>query len=206
MAAGRQASTPTAAWDLLQAYVRDDRWAYGAHWRAHFLSCCVYFCAAIVAAALVGRALDGSYARPRPRRRRRWIGGTLATLALLTLASAPSTDIIADPRVIGHQAREAVTHVLISLPVSLGVLLAFTAAAPAVATSHRPSHDVMLAFALGAAVALFLGIATLLSGAIAAARPGAPASSLVAAHALEHSLDYVWLALVSACLARSAPA
>ncbi len=203
VAAAYQSGAETALWDLLQAYLRDDEWAHGSHWRAHVLSSWGYLAAAVVAAVALGPLLGGGYVRPRPIRRARGIGGCVAALVLLTVLCGPSWQPVSDARTIGHAARELATHVLITLPLSFGILLGLSRPPPADAggAAARPPPDVIAALAIGLVVALFLVASTLATGAVGAARPAIPASSLVAAHAFEHALDYLWLALLCTWLA-----
>jgi hypothetical protein len=201
------AGVRTALWDLLQAYVRDDGWAYGSHWRVHALSTLAFLLAALAGAALLGRAVDGAFARPRRRPRRRWLGGSLAAFAVLSLLWLPTPEPVVDPRAIGHQAREAVTHLLITLPLALGVwLLVHRDGGVPAAGLQRPPAEIVAAGLAAAAVVSGLGVAALATRAAQVARPGAALSSLVAAHAFEHTLDYIFVALLTAwCAGRSTP-
>ncbi|MEO8602800.1 MAG: hypothetical protein ABI629_09505 [bacterium] len=202
-AAASEAGPTIAAWDFAQAYTRDDRWEYGSHWRDHLLATLGIAAAAVVAATLLARQLDGTWPLPRRAARRQWLGGALLAYAGLTWLCEPSWAPFTDARCVGHQLRELVTHVAITLPLGLGVLLGLTSP---LATTEPPRplgwpRDARLALLVLFAVGLFLGSAALGLGAAAAARPGAGLAALVAAHAFEHTLDYVFVALLCGWLA-----
>jgi hypothetical protein len=193
-----EAGSSIAAWDLLQAYVRDGEWRYGSHWRAHLLSSVVYGCAAIAAAALLSRILDGAFA-VRVRVRMRWLAGIGATIVGLSLLWQPTWEPVTSPRVIGHQTREVVTHVLITLPLSLAVWLMTSGVGqrgPRPIAASRMPREVRAALVAGAFLALALGVATLLTQAAERTWPTVRLSSLVAAHAVEHTLDYAFIIAV----------
>lgn len=206
--AARAVGVRTALWDLLQAYVRDDQWAYGSHWRAHALSTLAFWLAAPGGAALLARAVDGAFTEPRRAARRRWLSGSLAALVVLSVVWWPAPEPLVDPRAIGHQAREAITHLVITLPLACGVwLLVHRDGAGSSARLSRPPAEVLAAGVGAAAIVAGLGAAVLVTRAVQVARPDASLSSLVAAHAFEHALDYVFVALLTAwCAGRSSAA
>lgn len=207
--------------ELLQGYTRDTLYAPGSHWRFHLASTVAYLAFAVALASGLGRALEGSWPRPRPEARLRWLGGTAAAVGALTLVFRPSAEPFVDPRFLGHQAREAVTHLLVTLPLSFAVLLGGAPGPPrtdprsAAADGGRPSaradgnpgtpslpREVASALAVGLACVAFLATATIATGAVARARPAARLSSLAAGHVFEHGLDYLLVASLCAALAR----
>lgn len=196
-AAAAEAGVGVAAADLLQWYTRDDRAAYGSHWRSHLLAVVALLAAAVPIAAGLGRLLDGGWRQPDRHARRVWMGGVLAALALLTVLFRPTLEPFTAAGMVGHQARELATHGTITLAIAFAVLLALRrppAAPPALAAA--PAREVVVATVVAAGVTLYLGIAALVLDAGAAAPAGAPFSALLAAHALEHSLDYAFVALL----------
>ncbi len=210
--------------DLMQRSTRDDLSDYGSHWRFHLLSSAAYLGCAVGLSSLAGRILQGRAPAPRPVERTRWMVGTLAAMAALTLMFRPTLEPLTDPRYLGHQLREAVTQIGLMLPLALGAILAQTrpsaalaAAAPsrhilagdrpgpASAREHRRVPREIAAWQLsGLLIVAFLAIATTMTGAVSSTSPGVPLSSLVCAHVFEHLLDYVFVALLSIGLTRAA--
>lgn len=219
----REWGTDVAFWELLQAYTRDDFFRYGSHWRFHFLSSIAYLAGAVSLASLLGYGIEGSFPRPCSRERKRWIGGTLLVMVALTVLFRPTLDPFVDPRYIGHQAREVVTHLLIALPLSFGALVAASRSgmtvedggscgdgwgagrypAQSVGRSGKLPTDVAVALAAWVLLLTFLMIAAIATGASRRVRPDVPLSSLLAAHAFEHFLDYLMVLLLSIGLARA---
>jgi hypothetical protein len=197
-AATREAGLAVAAGDLLQLYTRDDRVAWGSHWRSHVLAVLALVAAAAVAAAGLGRWLDGTWRRPTGRDRTA-LAGVVAAIAVLTLLCEPRLDVLVDPRVVGHQARELATHGTITLAIAFAVLLSrWQPIAAPPPGSARPPGEIVLAAGGAAAIAAYLLLAGLMLDARGAGPPGAPLSALLAAHGFEHSLDYLFVALLCA--------
>jgi hypothetical protein len=202
--------------EILQGYTRDDIFLSGSHWPFHLLSTVGYFLAAIIVATLLHYWIHGSLPPHRRTERSLWIGGTIAAMLVMTTLLGLTTAPFLDPRYIGHQARELLTHISITLPLSFGLLLTETHTARELMTeqihrdgrtgqrpietvipSQRIYHDLIVAAAVLFFGLLFLVAGTLLTGAVDHARPGIPLSSLVAAHVFEHTVDY----LLVTCLA-----
>lgn len=205
--------------EVFQGYTRDDTFLSGSHWPFHLLSTIGYLLAAIIVATLLHYGIHGTSPPRRPTARSHWIGGTIVAMLAMTILLGLTTAPFLDPRYIGHQARELLTHLSITLPLSFGVLLRETRTASGLITeqihrdewigqrpikivipSRRISHDLIAVAAVLFLGLLFLVGGTLLTGAVDHARPGIPLSSLVAAHLFEHTVDY----LLVACLVLTA--
>ena len=195
-----------AALDLFQAYLRDDQPSFGIHWQAHQLSSLVFLCAAIVLAAMMARIVDGDSPSVRPRERNLWLGGSLVTMVLMTVIWGLDWRTVADPRIVGHQAREAITHSLLTLPICMGLLMALSTddlrqGGQSAAVRSSPSRGEGTTSAIvGALLLIYIGVFTLASDAVGAAHPNGRLSSLVAAHFFEHVLDYALAASLCAGL------
>ncbi len=208
----RTAGAEVAWRELGQAYLRDDDTPVaGVHWGYHLVSTLAYVPVAIVLAAWLQRLVDGKVGTPRDAIRARMLGGLASAVVVLTVLCGVGGASFRDPRHLGHQAREAATHLVLTLPLSFAVL--GVAGAWGSRPRARPSgdrgtpHDVALAAAGGGAMLAYLAVGALWTGAGAAAQPGAPLSSLLGAHCYEHVLDYALvILLVTACApaARSA--
>lgn len=196
--------------EVFQGYTRDDTFLSGSHWPFHLLSTIGYFLAAIIVATLLHYGIHGTPPPRCPTVRSQWIGGTIVAMFVMTLLLGLTTAPFLDPRYIGHQARELLTHLSITLPLSFGVLLRETHTTSGlmikqihrggwigqrpikkVVPSRRISYDLIAAAAVLFLGLLFLVGGTLLTGAVDHARPGTPLSSLVAAHLFEHTVDYL---------------
>lgn len=193
LAAARADGAGSAARDLLQHRTRDDLSAWGSHWRFHLLSTVWAGVAAPVVAWGIGvRCRDGTRLRLAA-----W-----GWVALATLVFGVSTDVVADPRYVGHQAREIATAGLVFLPLTVGTLawIRGEAARPApgpgalpdgLPAARRPSA---IGIGLAVAIPLYLAGATLALGSMEAAHD-APLAALVAGHAFEHALDLAFVLL-----------
>ncbi|HXJ35104.1 MAG TPA: hypothetical protein VMS22_13820 [Candidatus Eisenbacteria bacterium] len=203
MAAAREWGADVARREVLQSYLRDDDAPVaGIHWGYHLLSTLAYVAAAVVLGVLVQRLLDGRARTPRRAARMVWLGGVgVATVVLTILCGGLPLDTLADPRHLGHQAREAATHLVVTLPLAFAVLLAVGRWQPDRSPSRASSADLAIALASGALLLAYLAIGAIVTGAARAARPDARLSALIAAHDFEHTLDYLLVALLVVGLA-----
>jgi hypothetical protein len=194
--------------EVLQGYLRDeDVPSAGVHWGYHFLSTIAYLAAAIVLAALLRALLDGHTGVPRSGAGARGrLAGVVAAMIGLSALCGLGASPFRDPRYLGHQAREAGTHLLVTLPLSFAVLLGGGSWSPDPSrdVARRPSRDVGAALAVGAVTLAYLALGSALGGAADTARPGARLSSLVGAHYYEHTFDYVLVLLLVTALAPAA--
>lgn len=208
--------------NLLQNHTRPGvpLW-WGSHWRYHLLE--------RLALMLVSIGLAGSWrfftdgGREAPGR----IGLALAAgsvgvyLALTLVFSDGLPSVLLafhDPRYLGHQAREIVTHALVTLPVGWGVcMLALPGASPA-APARAPSWPGAVSAAVAVAIAagalgLVLGgyvcVAALMADAVSHGQTR-DLAMLIFPHFFEHSFTYLVVpgtaVLVSGAAARRAGA
>jgi hypothetical protein len=182
--------------DLAQFRTRDELSAYGSHWRFHWLST-IWFAsgATVVARWAAGQSPSDPLSANRESRRL-W---TVAWIyfAGLTAIFGLSWEIVADPRFVGHQAREILTHGPITCLLVVGSALAL-APAPSIAEPFPPSpRPVLGRLAAIAFILVPIGLLVLArtGDAMASAQMTHGLTAVVAAHAFEHTLDYVlvWL-------------
>lgn len=190
------------AWnELAQSYLRDeDAPIAGVHWGYHLLSTVAYVGASVVAATVLRRALGGrAVATSAPA----LAAVVVATVALCLVCGTAAASFV-DPRHLGHQAREAATHLLVTLPLAFATLL--------VAGRWRSERDesstrwpvaIAVAAVVGGVALAYVGVGSLVTGAARTAR-AAPLSSLVAAHCFEHALDVVLVVFLVVALAPKA--
>jgi hypothetical protein len=180
--------TREALQNLIQSYTRDDVQAYGSHWRFHFLST-IWFALAVPVSAWVGYRFLGGPTPGEFRRSRTWRVAWLYFLAL-TVVFGLSLEPILDPRFIGHQAREILTHALTTLPLGLGLLAAVHRLA-GVQCASRPGRWPTAALAGVMLIPAYLGIAVFATDAMATGQTERGLAAVVAAHFFEHVLDFV---------------
>jgi hypothetical protein len=183
-----------AVQNLIQLYTRDDLPAFGSHWRFHLLSTLWFGLAAPVTAWMGARLAGG----PPPARSSGTVIGRVAWLYFLgvTAVFGVGLEPVLDPRFIGHQAREILTHALTTLPVGLGVMAVVQRAAPVPAEDGGRGRPAVIQIAGLIAIPAYLGIAVVTADAMAAGQTDRGLSAMVAAHFFEHSLDYLLAALL----------
>jgi hypothetical protein len=186
-----------SAWtNLMQYHTRDDLASYGSHWRFHWLSTLWLGLATSLSATVTARWLAAP--APHDTRARRLMGAVAwGWFWGLSLVFVPTLEPVLDPRFIGHQAREILTHSLVTLPMAMGLL--------ALVLRHHGHQPKLSRLALKvpvsrAAVVLaipaYLGFATIASEAMSHGQTAGGLAAMVAAHFFEHVLDYVFVALL----------
>lgn len=193
----------SAVHDLLQFRTRDDLSWYGSHWRFHFLSSLWIG----LAAPLLVRGL---YAGWGPRQvhlgntERAVIAIAWGYFCLLTIVFGLSTQVLWDPRYIGHQAREILTHGPVTCLLAIGTL---DAAARWMSVPPReppaPSHTLQrarvaewLRLLLVLLIPGYLAIASPWGAVMGAGQPEGGLAAMLAAHVFEHILDYLLVGLL----------
>ncbi|MBA3559995.1 MAG: hypothetical protein H0W30_15515 [Gemmatimonadaceae bacterium] len=195
--AAREYGVSSALLDLGQWRTRDDLVVAGSHWRFHWLSSLWFAAAAIVAVRILAwlHASDATGAvTPRGIW---WIAG--GYFIGLTLIFGLSREIFLDPRYVGHQAREILTHGPVTLPLTIGALYVVVSrlgyARGGMQKSVAPflSRDwlAIAALVLSLAIPLGLALGTLFGNALATGQRDHGLAAMVAAHFFEHLLDYV---------------
>ena len=189
-----------AARDLLQFRTRDDDSAYGSHWRFHLLST-VWFCCAAPVVAGITTGVSG-FPRLEGESRRLLVAAWI-WIGVLTLSFGVNADPFTSGRYIGHQAREIMTHGLITLPLvfAIGVMPGRVVQASRLARSGGLPR--MLAWIPVLGIPLFLAAAfrgTTLEG---SAQLETGLAGVVAAHVFEHILDVVLVLALTMVLAGS---
>lgn len=172
--------------NLTQLYTRPGappEW--GSHWRYHLLSRLGLILTAWWAAGLYRwwRG-DTMPVRKAPFTR------VLVAWGVLTVLFIPTLEPFFEPRFLGHQAREAVTHALVTLPLGLGVCLALARLEPPAGHRGGPPRAVFLVALAAAVMVAWTAIGTVLTG----AKDESQSESLVQlvfVHFFEHGFSYV---------------
>jgi hypothetical protein len=172
---------------------------WGSHWRYHLLE---RLSTMLLALGLVGicRLLSG---RPAGAKRSFTLFAiALGTFGLLTVFFGPTLEPFRNARFLGHQAREWLTHVSVTLPLALGTCLALT---PRNFQPSRSSIERRDLWVMGAALAfsVSLGVYVLLGAWLTKSMAEAQSSdlaSVVLAHFFEHSFTYLLVPSVAGSL------
>jgi hypothetical protein len=159
-----------AALYLFQFHTRDDEpMLYGSHWRYHVLS----------QAALMLLPLAFFKLKRNPVLLTAW-----ASFIALTIVFGIGTASFNDPRYLGHQARELITHTLVTIPLAVAVV---ARRIPIFPTGFNFNWKPALAF-LGISTYLTAGV--LLTGAHHHAQ-SSDWTAVICAHFFEHTFSYL---------------
>ena len=182
--------------DLLQFRTRDDDVQFGSHWRFHFLST-IWFC--VAAPLLAGITTGASGPVRNDDATRRWFVATWLYVGVLTLLFGVTAEPFTSARYIGHQAREILTHGILTLPLVFAGCLLWYRASPGKAVSPRWMTTVA-SWLVVAGIPLFLVVAFSGASIEGTAQLDSGLSGIVAAHVFEHLLDYAFVALLTLAL------
>jgi hypothetical protein len=173
-----QAGVATSLRWLLQFHTRDSApLAFGSHWGYHLLSEAALMLLGMALAAAAGRA-RGSAAL---------LGAAWAVFAVLSLALVRNAAPFLDARYLGHQARETLTHALVSVPLAV----AACCAAGGAGFSLKPISRRMLWPAAGfVLLSVYLAAGAVWTGSGQHAQTNDPVK-LLCSHFFEHSFSYL---------------
>jgi hypothetical protein len=209
-----RAGAASSVYDLFQFRTRDDLLAFGSHWRFHWLST-LWFGAAVplVASALVhllGRIAPvsgrGAYARGE------WIAW--GYFVVLTIVFGLSTEVFADIRYVGHQAREILTHGTMTLLLALGVLHLISRRLSGTGRVGVPEDArigdgssgeprvwsagprLWLRLGLSVGIPAYLAAVSISGDVLEAGQAEHGLAAMVGGHLFEHALDYLFVVLL----------
>lgn len=168
---------------------------WGAHWRYHFLSRLGLVLMCWWAVAL--HRWWFREAADRPSRRPYVIA--LAAFGGLSLVFIPTLEPFFEPRFLGHQAREAMTHAIVTVPLALGLCYAQSERGATEARSKL--GPIAIVMALSAACVVYVGLGAVLMDASGDAQSKNPVR-LVATHFYEHGFTYLVTPFFAAWLHR----
>jgi len=191
---------PTLLWEnLLQFPTRPgEPLAWGGHWRYHLLSHAMLLLTAFGVAAPV-RLLAGGNRRGDPRGQR-IVVVCMGLFLALSVVFVPGAESFRDPVVLGHQAREVMTHALVTVPMAWGLCLLLGAGARRGGPMGTvPLTAPILAGLAGVAITLFLLVASLATGATSEGQSESLAV-LVFPHFFEHTFSYALASLAAAAV------
>ena len=196
---------PVTMQNLAQMYTRpgaDLKW--GAHWRYHLLSRFALILMAFVLAGAHRALVQGRFV---PLGDTRLFRRALLAFLILTLAFRPTLEPFRDTLFLGHQARELMTHFLITLPLALGAGL-WVVERRRTPREYAPGSSlgpVRGLFAVACLAGAWLAVGVLLTGAASEGQTSS-LTPLLAGHVFEHAFGYALVPLTTAALcARRVP-
>lgn len=177
--------------NLLQYHTREGApLVWGAHWRYHLLERGPLMLLALGFWGMVRAFRPDGY---RQRARAALIGccAFIAVTAFFTLDLRALTLPFIDPRYLGHEIREIVTHGLVTLPLCVGVILLYPSKKGCFLA--RPRDNLAGSILLIGVAAAFVAYALIAAVGAGSASAGQSDSliTLLAPHFFEHGFTYV---------------
>jgi hypothetical protein len=184
---------------------------FGSHWRYHLLERIAMILCSVGIAGVLRMLNDGQRAANARRGLIIAVGSIGVFIALTVMFSRGRLFFeleqpFRDPQYLGHQAREVVTHALVTVPIAWGVCMVLlsdwktTLSAKSTTRTFRISTTLagtMIAGAAGLLVATYVCVAALMAGAVSLGQTKDPVT-LIFPHFFEHSFTYVLVSLVAA--------
>jgi len=185
-------------WDnLLQMYTRPgEEQQFGSHWHYHFISRLMLMLVSFGLAGLVVLKLRGRQGAGGKTGQSVFIG-TLVVYFIISVIFGLSFEPFLDPVFLGHQVREAFTHVLVSVPLAWWVCLLLLGDDGQV--SEQRTVSVVLPLVVGS-VGVLLGLYLLIGALSASAATMGQTDSLsllIWPHFFEHSFSYLLVPLAA---------
>ena len=171
---------------------------WGAHWRYHLVERFAEIALAFGVAGLLWLG-DG---RPAAHNGSALYLGALAAFAAATLVFGVSTDPFRDPRYLGHQLRELVTHTLVTLPLAIATCVVLSRKFSQPLAGVRSTLSIWPIYAAGIA-GVGCGAFVLVASVLLKAQTYGQTSSLAALlfpHFFEHSLGYAFTSALAGFL------
>lgn len=186
----------SAMLDLLQFRTRDGLVEYGSHWRYHWLST-IWFGVAVSHLAAI---ISGGESEKKDQGNRFLKYVPWLYFLLLTGIFGMSGRIFLDVRYAGHQAREIMTHGLITLMIGLALILVPRTSGGITgwkAVFHTGDRTSWLRMAILAGIPLYLAVVTLSGDVMSEGQSKLGPSAMIGAHFFEHTLDYLLVILLA---------
>jgi hypothetical protein len=170
---------------------------WGVHWRYHLLERLALM---LIVFAVTG--VHSTLARCRLRGSLTVFGGTLVVFGALTLVFGVTDESFRDATFLGHQARELLTHGLVTAPLALGLCLSLVnpvADQPGDFQRNKRMWLVCMSGISGLALGAYLVAGALLAGAVTKGQSQS-LIVLIFPHLFEHSFTYLVTPLVAGLL------
>ena len=186
---------------------------FGSHWRYHLLERIAMILCSVGIAGILRMLSDG---RPPVNARRGLVvaAASIGIYVALTLVFSHGRMFFEleqpfrDPQYLGHQAREVLTHALVTVPVAWGVCILLlsnrqtTFSAKSTSRNSRPSPAIavtVMSGVFGVLLATYVCVAALMAGAVSRGQTTDPVT-LIFPHFFEHSFTYVLVSVVAALI------
>jgi hypothetical protein len=169
----------------------------GSHWRYHLLE---RLSLLLCGFALAGFAGAVTRCGRSTRLRGTWMALVLAVYGMVSLWFGITREPFLDPVYLGHQARELVTHALITVPLGFAVCLGFADCRPDTSAARgRLSRAIWIAAATGVVAGFYIVFGAAAGG---AQRLGQQAGlrELLFPHVFEHAFTYLVVPLSGAAV------
>ncbi|MEW6107768.1 MAG: hypothetical protein AB1632_01165 [Nitrospirota bacterium] len=186
--------------DLLQFRTRDDVLAYGSHWHYHLLH--LFFMAgAAMGLSFIYRDKSGISKAEMNRFAPLLIFIWAAAVCLFTLIFIPNLKPFTDTRYLAHEFREIVTHTTVSMPFAFACLIYLERKYTIRPSRHKITGSGIrtgMLYILGVSLIPLFIISRLIGRDIMSeAQKKNSFLDLFASHYFEHTLDYIFLTLLS---------
>jgi hypothetical protein len=182
---------------------------FGSHWRYHLLERMAMILGSLGFGGML-RILGDRQHAGNERLGLAIVAGSIGIYILLTIVFSPGWLVFLqpfrDPRYLGHQVREVLTHVLVTVPLAWGVCMLMLSSLKAAAKPRTISRPVpisttiagmMIAGSVGILLATYLCVAALMVGAASHGQTADPVT-LIFPHFFEHSFTYLVVPMVAA--------
>jgi hypothetical protein len=201
----------TVGWEallnnLLQMHTRPGATlAWGAHWRYHSLSSAMLMLVSFGLAGVLIRGLRGREGTGS-RTGQSIFAASLVVFAILTLVFVPDLDPFRDAIFLGHQVREAFTHLLVTTPMAWAACIGTVRDEPAISRFRGVSIRWSIVSGMGG---VLIGVYLLAAGLLtSAASQGQTAdlTMLLCPHFFEHTFTFAIVPVIAALVYQSAVA
>lgn len=186
--------------DLFQYRTRDNVVSYGSHWHYHLLHIEFIFLASL-AVSFVYRGLTHMYSTTMNKSGITFLVIVQTCIILFTLIFIPDIKPFTDTRYLAHQFREIVTHASVTMPLAFAFLIVFehkSCPASYVSPGASAFNKIgVLLFIVALVIPLYILIQLSGRNIMAEAQTKSNYFNLLASHYFEHSLDYVFVSLLT---------
>jgi hypothetical protein len=182
---------------------------FGSHWRYHLLERIAMMLGSLSLAGLLSIFFNKRHAGTE-RLGAAIVAGSICIYIVLTIVFSPGwlafMQPFGDPRYLGHQAREVLTHGLVTVPMAWGLCMLMISRsrteAPAISTSRtaRLSSTIVATMIAGVATILlvtYVFVAAWVAGASSHGQTTDPVT-LIFPHFFEHTFTYLVVSLFAA--------
>jgi len=183
--------------NLLQMHTRPgEPLSYGSHWRYHFLSRLMLMLVSLGIAGLVVLTIRGR--NGADDRTGQWVFvGVLGIYIVLSMVFDLNLKPFTDPVFLGHQAREAFTHGLVTLPLAWWFCLVMSSSQEKTGISTISLRWPLTAGIVGIGIAVYLLLGALLGSAASLGQTD-NLVRLIFPHFFEHFFSYLLVPLIAA--------